>query len=117
MAPRVRWRVDRRAFADAQVRRAAGDALFESAEFILEESNRTVPLEEGTLERSGTVSIDRAALRAAVAYDTPYAARQHEELNYRHDEGRRAKWLEQTMREQTGRVRQFLAERIKRAVR
>ena len=32
--------------------------------------------------------------QGAVFYDTDYAIRQHEELNYRHAEGRTAKYLE-----------------------
>ncbi|MEV6800516.1 hypothetical protein AB0M91_19545 [Micromonospora rifamycinica] len=71
---------------------AAGLTL--SAEHLLQVSRTEVPLEEATLERSGTVSVDRDDLRAAVSYDTVYAVRQHEELTWRHDEGRKAKYLE-----------------------
>jgi hypothetical protein len=71
---------------------AAGLTL--GAEHLLQVSRTEVPIEEATLERSGTVSIDRDDLRAAVSYDTVYAVRQHEELSYRHDEGRKAKYLE-----------------------
>jgi hypothetical protein len=117
MAVQVRWRIDRSKLAVAAVRRAAADGLFESAEFILEDANRTAPIEEGTMIRSGTTSVDRAALRAAISYDVPYAARQHEDLSYRHDPGRRAKWLEATLREDVDRVRQHLAMRIKGALR
>jgi hypothetical protein len=63
-------------------------------EHILAESNKLVPLEEGTLQRSGQVVMDEASLTGVVSYGTPYAVRQHEELTWRHAPGRQAKYLE-----------------------
>jgi len=60
----------------------------------LAESNKMIPLEEGTLMRSGTTSLDEATLTGTISYDTPYAVRQHEELTWRHAPGRQAKYLE-----------------------
>lgn len=73
---------------------AAGRGLALAGEHVLGESSRLVPLEEGTLDRSGTVSVEQKGLRAAVSYNTPYAVRQHEDLTLKHDEGRQAKYLE-----------------------
>ncbi len=64
-----------------------------AAEHILGESNRAVPIEEGTLQRSGKVTVEDG--KAAISYDTPYAVKQHEDLTMHHDEGRHAKFLEQ----------------------
>ena len=114
-AGKIVWKVDKRDRANQLVRDAAGDALADAAEFLLEESNRTVPLEEATLERSGQASVDRPNLRAAVSYDTPYARRQHEDTRLRHGGGRRAKWLERTFTEQRTRIGEFIAGRIRRA--
>lgn len=88
-----------------------------TAEHILAEATDLVPIEEGTLQRSGTVSIDAMGTTAAVSYDTPYAVRQHEEIDWRHDPGRRAKFLEAPMNDpavQQG-CRQILAQTIGRA--
>jgi hypothetical protein len=112
-----RWKIDRRQLAAKQVHAAAAAGLSDAAELLLEQSNRTAPIEEGTLVRSGQTDADTAGLRAAVSYDTPYAARQHEDLSLRHDAGRRAKWLEQTMREVTGDIGRVIADRIRQAVR
>lgn len=79
----------------AEERAGAGRGLAKAAEHLLQTSRELVPIEEGTLERSGTATVDRARLRASVAYDTPYAVRQHEELTWRHDSGRQAKYLEE----------------------
>lgn len=96
----VRWRFeDYSAEVATKVAAATAGALGDGAEFLLQDANRTVPIEEGTLERSGAVSVDPFGLQAAVSYDTPYAARQHEETRYRHDPGRRAKWLELSLKE------------------
>lgn len=70
-------------------------AMQAGAEHLLEESNRIAPIETGDLIRSGTARAEGA--EAAVGYSAPYAARQHEELGYRHDEGREAKYLENAM--------------------
>lgn len=69
------------------------------AEHVLGESTKLVPIEEGTLSRSGKTSAEMQGdvAVAAVSYDTPYAVRQHEELDYRHDAGRQAKYLEGPM--------------------
>ena len=105
---------------DAALRRiheATMAALSDAGEFLLEEANRTAPIEEGTLIGSGMVTVDRARAKAVVSYDTPYAVRQHEDTRLRHDSGRRAKWLEHTGREQSARIGAFLADRIRQASR
>lgn len=100
----------------APIRKRAVAAGTDAAEFLLEEANRTVPIEEAVLEGSGHVTTDADALVFSVSYDTPYAVRQHEDTRLRHDSGRRAKWLEYTFREQRLRVLTFLADRMRRAV-
>ena len=65
-------------------------------EHVLGEANKLVPLEEGTLERSGKVTMGDGA-SGSVSYDTVYAVRQHEELTWKHLPGRQAKYLEQPM--------------------
>lgn len=109
---KLAWKVDGRSSASAELRRAAEAAVADAAEYLLEESNRTAPIEEGTLVRSATATAD--GLRGAVAWDTPYAVRQHEDLTFRHDSGRRAKWAEQTFREQAKSVGVFIADRIRK---
>lgn len=65
-------------------------------EHVLGEANKLVPLDEGTLERSGKVTMGDGP-SGTISYDTVYAVRQHEELSYRHLPGRQAKYLEQPM--------------------
>ncbi|MFM9613913.1 hypothetical protein [Streptomyces niveiscabiei] len=88
-----------------------------AAEHVLERSRRRVPIEEGTLERSGVASVDEGALIAGVSYDTPYAIRQHEDLNLRHDNGRSAKYLERAVTEEAAAVAEIIAAQVRRSLR
>ena len=96
-----------------RMREGAAAGLHDAVEHALGESNRIVPIEEGTLERSGRTSVDPDNLQAAVSYDTPYAVRQHEDLTYHHDQGREAKYLEKTMAAEADQMREIIAARIR----
>ncbi|MFD9146206.1 minor capsid protein [Streptomyces diastaticus] len=113
MNVRVTWNGPQ---AQARTRAAALLGLRVGAEHLLTESRRVVPIEEGTLERSGAASVDEARMTAAVSYDTPYAVRQHENLTYRHDQGRTAKYLERPATEQRAQIAALLAAQIRRAL-
>jgi len=56
-------------------RAGAVRGLKKAVEHLLQVSREVVPLEEGTLERSGVASVDEGGLRGAVSYDTPYQRR------------------------------------------
>lgn len=101
-----------RFLADAE--QGAADGLFLAAEHVLGVSNEKVPHEEGTLERSGEVSIDRRALKAAVSYDMPYAVYQHEVMDLQHDDGRTPKYLENALNGERATAAKIIATSIKR---
>lgn len=88
--------------------------LFEGAEHVLQVSKTRVPHEEGTLERSGASSVDRASLRSAVVYDTPYAVAQHENLEYNHKGKGQAKYLESAGNSERARIKAIVAANIRR---
>lgn len=98
-------------------RRRAARGLQLAAEHVLAESKQEVPLDEGTLERSGKATVDETALTAAVSYDTVYAVRQHEELTWQHAPGRKAKYLEDPMNRERRRVAEIIAAEIRRWLR
>lgn len=95
---------------------AAVRGLGLAMEHLLAESRKQVPHEEGTLERSGVAQVDADALTGAVSYDTPYAVRQHEELTWQHDEGRKAKYLEDPHREEADTMTALVQAQIRRAL-
>lgn len=76
-------------------------------------TQQRVPLEEGPLQDSGRVVIDRANLTGGITYGTKYARRQHEELTWRHAPGRTAKYVEDPMREEAGRMRGMIGAAIR----
>lgn len=98
-------------------RQGAARGLRVALEHLLQVSRERVPIEEGTLERSGTVTVNEADLEGAVSYDTPYAVRQHEDLTLRHDRGRTAKYLEAPMHGEAGVMTQMIAAQVRRALR
>lgn len=91
------WKVSINPSAASVLDGSANRGLALAAEHLLGVANEKVPIEEATLLRSGTVSTDPENFIAAISYDTPYAARQHEDMHNRHDDGRTAKWLENAM--------------------
>lgn len=111
------------------------EGLVRCAEDLLGESSRRAPLEEGTLRASGTVTIivngrrfegagaiaaaqaivralaeagQPITLDAEVAFNTVYAARQHEELTWRHPLAGEAKYLERPLLERAGRYERII---------
>ena len=91
---RIEWNGDE---IKATIHAAAMHGLDLAAEHLLQVSTQLAPHEEGDLARSGEVSKDDSTRKAAVSYDRPYAVRQHEELTWRHDAGKQAKYLEDPM--------------------
>lgn len=57
-------------------------------------SKEQVPLDQGPLKNSCYVDVAEDGTSGTVSYDTPYAVRQHEEMEYQHQRGRKAKYLE-----------------------
>jgi hypothetical protein len=97
-----------------EIRQAALRGLMAGGEHILDLARATVPLEEGTLERSGRSSSDGEGA-VAVSFDTPYAVRQHEDLTARHAGGRKAKYLENALAEGAEDVGRLVQVAVQRA--
>jgi hypothetical protein len=102
------------ALAAKQGQSGADKGLLLGGEHLLGVSRKFVPHEEGTLENSGKVSQDTASHTVAVSYDTEYAVRQHEELDYKHDDGRRAKYLEQPMHTESATIAKLAQGSVKK---
>lgn len=112
---KVRNTIDLSAFTKG-LSTGGAEGLRLAVEHLLTEANKHVPHDDGTLERSGTASVESQAgkRRGAVSYDTPYAVRQHEDLELRHDGKGQAKWLETTMGRERGTVGEIVAAAIRR---
>lgn len=96
-------------------RRLASEGLQQALEHTLGEAKKLVPLDEGTLERSGKVDVD--GLNGAISFDTVYAVRQHEEMDWKHLPGRQAKYLEQPMNSEREVMLRLMAVPLRRWIR
>lgn len=110
---KIKWEGQK---VEARFRSAAADALLVAAEYLLTESQAVVPLDESILQQSGTATVDERELSAAVAYDTPYAVRQHEDLTARHAPGRQAKYLEIPMHRERRTIGRIIATQTRRRI-
>ena len=122
---------------------AALKALRTGAEAILTEAIDEAPVDTGTLRRSGTVTVGKLpdgerVFEAAeagnemkdafqkkigkekavyISFNTPYARRQHEELDYEHPRGGKAKYLETPFNANKKKVIKYAERKIKEALR
>lgn len=117
-------------------------ALRTGAEAILTEAIDEAPIDTGTLRRSGTVTVgklpDSARIYEAaesgnemkdafpdpvgkekavyISFNTPYARRQHEELDYEHPRGGKAKYLEDPFNRNKKKVLKYADKQIRKAL-
>ncbi len=98
------------------MRRAMLDAIQNVAEDLLEDANRTIPIDTGRMMNSGRAESEEThtGVRAVVSYDTPYTVRQHEDLSLRHKPGRRGMWLTYAAKENMPKYRVYLAGEVKK---
>lgn len=97
----------------ARINKGAAKGVQMAAEHVLGEANEKAPIEETDMIRSGVASSDPKNLIGAVSYNTPYAVRQHEDMSLRHDAGREAKWLENTLNAEADACRTIIADAVR----
>lgn len=98
------------------VTNAAQRALEKAALDLQGRSAEEAPIDKGDLR--GNAGIDDSQLETKnfiiVGYSLPYAMRQHEELNYSHPRGGKAKFLEDPFRSNIKRYERFIASAVDR---
>ena len=140
MGKRNKWRTKE---AVKIAEKAGLKALRTGGESILTEAMDETPVDTGTLRRSGTVTVGKrpdgvqvyAAAEAGtdmakafpseigkekavyISFSTPYARRQHEELDYNHPRGGKAKYLEDPFNRLKKKVVKMAEQQIKKALR
>lgn len=110
----------------AEIRRYAQDALASGAQVILDRSQELVPKDAagrpdthgGTLAESGKVNRDlgSSGLLVSITYDGPYAAYQHEAMEFRHPTGGVAKFLELAVIEKAPEANDAIGAEIRKAL-
>lgn len=100
-----------------KIRTATREAMVDALEYLLDESNKLVPHDEGVLQSTGSYQIDSDGAKGVVFYNTPYAVRLHEHPEYKFQKGRQGKWLSTTFQIKGPRAYQYLADKINKALR
>lgn len=80
-----------------EVESAARDGMHDGLKALLKRSNELAPKDDLDLVKSGAVRIDD--LTGQVSYTAPHAAWQHDNLEWEHENGGQAKFLEQATEE------------------
>jgi hypothetical protein len=98
-------------FPIPEVRSAITNALADAVEVIKQESIQRTPKETGELRNDCSTAVN--GLEAVVYYSLPYAAKQHEEVGYDHQDGE-AKFLENAVIATKPVVAAVIAEGLRR---
>ncbi|WP_101605667.1 minor capsid protein [Amycolatopsis sp. BJA-103] len=90
----------------------------EAMEDLKSLSQDEVPYDQGDLSRSAKVSSEERSEGwvGGVSYDTPYAAAQHENRGWTHQDGRKAGYLGDPMRANAERYQAHIAAAVKEAM-
>lgn len=96
------------------IKKNANLAAFMGAQHLRKEAVELTPVDTSTLRNSAKVTTD--GNQAAVSYNTPYAARQHEEVGWNHPEGGQAKFLETAMINESQQIARIIANTVKRGL-
>ena len=89
----LRLELDRE-LIESIVRKGGKKATWSALDYLASVSKQQVPLDTGALMNSCVVDVNEDGSEGTVSYDTPYAVEQHENMQYNHQRGRKAKYLE-----------------------
>lgn len=123
----MKWTVEVEGFGEAMALLAVDkkvipttmEALYAEAQLVLAESKRQVPFRYGALSGSGMVHEPYAVgskTAVEISYggaSVPYAFVQHENLDFKHAQGRKAKYLEHPIDDASSRLAQNIAARVR----
>ena len=102
---------------EEEILKSAVKGLKITAQNILGESQKLVPVDTGTLQKSGAIKVDSQNLMAQISYNTPYALKQHEDATLNHPNGGEAKYLERPFNEKSGELEVNVGNEIQRILR
>jgi hypothetical protein len=104
------WRGDK---ISADIKEVLSTALYGGGEIVRAEAVQRAPKDRGTLRLSAKTTVD--GNKAAVSFNTKYAARQHEEVGYHHSEGE-AKYLENAVTAKRQDFLNHVTEQVRKAL-
>ena len=103
----------------AAIRRAMEKAVKDTATDVLAEAKRQVPREFGILKRSAVKDVETSGEQITVklSFNTPYAAVQHEGLNFVHPRGGNAKYLENPLKQYGPKMGKRIEDAVRQVLR
>lgn len=105
-----------------EVEQAMPQVLNEEAQLIFRESQRLVPVKTGVLRASGQIVPPRKKgnnFEVVIGYGgaaSSYALEQHENMRYRHKEGKSAKYLEIPAQQRAQTMPEMISRRLRRII-
>jgi hypothetical protein len=90
------------------------NALMDVGNDLQGKAQQLAPVDTGDLRGSAYTKLGKNSVE--VGFNTPYALRQHEELNYRHPRGGQAKYLEEPFKENKNKYIDHIKNSTKKAV-
>lgn len=93
---------------------AVQDGLMECGADLQSKSVQEAPIDTGDLRAN--CSVTEEPLDVMVGYDLPYAMKQHEELDYHHPKGGKAKYLEDPFNENMDKYVEHIREKAGDAI-
>lgn len=119
VATNVEWNGERLGRA---VTAGAKRGVTKGAEFLKSLSVPKAPIDTAALRGSATVlaatdaaSVGGTLIEAVLLFDEPYAAVQHERLDYHHDDGQ-AKYVEEPMIQQQRQIQGIIAAEVRESI-
>ena len=102
-----------------EIKEATVNAIEDVTDDLTQKAKELAPLDTGDLRGSGEGKVIKRGnkVRGEVSFNKPYALKQHEELTYNHPRGGQAKYLEQPFRENQGRYKRYIDQKIKEVLR
>ncbi len=83
------------------------EGLHKALAYVKDEASKRAPVDTGDLRGSGDVQIEGEV--GTVSFNTPYAAAQHEHVEYNHPLGGQAKYLESVLVEDKDKILHMIA--------
>lgn len=109
-------------YTQQEVDGAMAQVLNEEAQLIFRDSQRLVPVKTGVLRASGQIVPPRKKgnnWEVVIGYGgaaSSYALEQHENLQYRHKQGKSAKYLEIPANQRASKMAESIRNRLKRII-
>ena len=93
MSTKVRLKLDKQLIKSV-TKQGSRKATWMALDYLASVSKAQVPLDQGPLMNSCYVDVNDDGSEGTISYDTPYAVVQHENTQFHHQRGRKAKYLE-----------------------